>query len=241
MALTQEEIDYFNAGIDALCKKDTTRAKARTLIDRNKSPKEVLDKLNIYLQKDFVPSSSALGIKAPDSILTISNSEIAKIQVTVGMVPNQYSNTSSVMNDIDSLKTNTTCLRTDYNSLRDELTIVNINQTSLATRVDNIQNLLAEEFDYNFDNKFIVETKNITLIGCIRKQNTFILGDVITQSYDSMLGILKIVFDCSSWANKKIDHFFTSDGTVGGCSDYIQDCNAFTRCIEAVGVNISLV
>lgn len=226
MALTQEEIEYFNNGINALCKKATTKAKAKTYINPELSSKEVLDKLSEYLTKDFVSSTSALGINIPSSVLVQSKSDIAQIQVTVGMVPNENSNSPNIMSDVDFLKNN--------------VEIVDNSLNSLTTQIVNIENLLAGKYNHNFNDQFIVTSKNTTLTACILRNNHFVLGEKITESHNTILGILKIILDCVAWANKKNDHFFTTDGTVESCSNYIPDCQAFTKCVGALGVNIDI-
>lgn len=87
MPLTREEITYFNNGINAVLKKETSINTARSYIKEDLSSEVVLAKLDNFLKKDFIATVSSKGIPTPGSLIPKSNSDLAKIQAFVGFTP----------------------------------------------------------------------------------------------------------------------------------------------------------
>ncbi|MCT4634844.1 MAG: hypothetical protein N4A31_01170 [Rickettsiales bacterium] len=87
MPLTSEEITYFNNGINAVLKKETSKNTARSYIQESSSSEEVLAKLEKLIKKDFIATASSKGIPTPGSLISKSSSDLAKIQTFVGYTP----------------------------------------------------------------------------------------------------------------------------------------------------------
>jgi len=67
----------------------------------------------------------------------------------------------------------------------------------------------------------------------------YTLGEVVATGDKTALGMLKAMLDCTTWANEKIDHYFTSDGTTAGCSAYLIPADhVYTECVGALELNI---
>lgn len=87
MPLTSEEITYFNNGINAVLKKETSRNTAKSYVQESSSSEELIAHLNNFIKKDFIAAASSKGILTPASLISKSNSDLAKVQTFVGYSP----------------------------------------------------------------------------------------------------------------------------------------------------------
>ena len=72
------------------------------------------------------------------------------------------------------------------------------------------------------------------------KTESYSLGEFITKTRTTTLGLEKSKLECINWSVLDINHYFTTTGDVEGCSDngYIPKGLAYEECVAALGISI---
>ncbi|MEK6734093.1 MAG: hypothetical protein AABY27_03205 [Pseudomonadota bacterium] len=250
MAITNEQVQYFNDAIQAVFEKRVFRNTALDYIVTNADLNTVLAELNDLLGQDFIATASALGIHTPQSIINKSNSDVSRIHAYTGYTSPTYGETSvtqKIAEDVGaSVKTIQTQIGdTTYLGLFQTPTIMGglkelsegVNEIASITGIDiaiETKNLLS---NYGIAEYEVTSTPK-TITRCIPTgNNQFTLGSVVATGDKKLLGIIKAMFDCSAWANEINDHYFTT-GTAEQCSVLIPESRVFTMCLSGLNINV---
>jgi len=132
VAISDQEKQYFNAGINAVCKDIDIRIRAANCLNKD-SLADVLSCVNFW-KNAFVASASAAGVVTPNSVALLSSVDITAMQVYTGYMPDA-SNGVSLANNVTALKDqagNTTITGFQTNTLTDAVMQLQGEVTALA-------------------------------------------------------------------------------------------------------------
>lgn len=254
MALTNEEITYFNEGIDVLFKKKPSKNKALSYIKKDSSNEEILNKLNKFLKKDFITAASSAGIKTPNSLMPLGSGDVSKVHTFVGChsdhkVVNNKRNINEAVEDlsedVDTLKNNYGSIETkleEHNqSISNLYNILHISNTAEAVEINTINEKVDTALNILGSSSYIANQELKTVISCTRSEGIYKLGDIIAQIKNgSILEKEKAFSDCISWTNnKKIDHYLTPTGDAENCTPLIPAGLILTECLEALDLSMN--
>lgn len=257
MPLTSEENQYFKDGIDALLKKAQSKNTARSYVQDNLSPKEVLDKLTTLMKKDFIAAASAIGLQTPSSLVAMSNSDLAKVQAFVGYTPPSPYNPSDPSleqpNIADTIKTlynnfdyicaekEKICkkLENQNQSITNIYNILNISSTTEAVEIHNINTKSDKALELLGTPPSLENPRIVTR--CIFDGKSYKLGNVIAKSDASSFGITTALLACLQWQKTKEDHYLTSTGDVKDCSFLLPPSEILSECMGALGFSIDKI
>jgi hypothetical protein len=257
MPLTNEEYNYFTKGI-ATFRSLEVKTESLEALQYPRSSEAVIKDLNDAVNGDFIAIISAKGIQTPASLISQSNSDIAKIQTFVGYTPpptdtpspsneqpgeNMLESVNMISSRIDDIvakdEVSDAKLKEHDESINNIYDILHISNTAEAVEIHTIN-----AKDNTAHNTLGTPTYKITgepkiVTSCKRINGVYELGNVIAQGNPSILGIFKAFFNCSAWNNQKtIDHYFTTTGDITGCSPLLPSESVFSECIGALGISI---